>query len=160
MGELVVIKKDEKSMRILNRVVTCTNEGIEYEADQRHADIIINHLGLSDKDKQLGSPCDERSGEDKGKELTGASPTLYRGLTARGVYLSQDRSDIATAVKDLARCMSNPAERDMGALKKLGRYLIGRQRYIVKYNWQEEGDPNVWTDSDWAGNKEDRKSTS
>ena len=37
---------DDKAIRILNRVVTWTCDGIEYEADQRHAEIILQHLGL------------------------------------------------------------------------------------------------------------------
>ena len=32
--------EDIKSVRILNRIATWTNEGIEYESDQRHAEII------------------------------------------------------------------------------------------------------------------------
>jgi len=30
--------KDEKTVRVLNRIITYTPEGIEYEADQRHAE--------------------------------------------------------------------------------------------------------------------------
>ena len=33
--------RDDKSVRILNRIVTWTDEGIRYEADQRHPEIII-----------------------------------------------------------------------------------------------------------------------
>ena len=39
---------DCKSMRILNRVLEWTPEGIYLEADQRHAEIIIKELGLED----------------------------------------------------------------------------------------------------------------
>ena len=37
---------DEKEMRILNRIVTWTSEGIGYEGDQRHVEICIDNLGL------------------------------------------------------------------------------------------------------------------
>ena len=33
--------KHSKTIRILNRVLEWTNKGITYEADQRHADIVI-----------------------------------------------------------------------------------------------------------------------
>ena len=39
-----------KHVRVLNRVVSWNDIGIEYEADQRHAEIIIKHMRL-----QLGS---------------------------------------------------------------------------------------------------------
>ena len=38
-GKLGWSEGDDKSIRILNRVVTCTEQGLEYEADQRHAEI-------------------------------------------------------------------------------------------------------------------------
>ena len=39
-------KEDEKSIRILNRIVEWSESGIIYEADQRHAEIIIKQMGL------------------------------------------------------------------------------------------------------------------
>jgi hypothetical protein len=39
--------KDDKAIRILNRVVEWDEEGIKYEADQRHAEIIFKDLGLA-----------------------------------------------------------------------------------------------------------------
>ena len=37
---------DDKSIRILNRVVDWGEEGIRYEADQRHAEIIVREMGV------------------------------------------------------------------------------------------------------------------
>ena len=37
---------DMKAMTILNRIVEWTNAGIQYEADPRHVDLIIEELGL------------------------------------------------------------------------------------------------------------------
>ena len=34
--------------KILNRIVRCTSNGWEYEADPRHAELIIEQLGLKD----------------------------------------------------------------------------------------------------------------
>ena len=38
--------RDKKQVRVLNRTVTYTNAGIEYEPDPRHAEIILKDLGL------------------------------------------------------------------------------------------------------------------
>ena len=40
-GRLGPEKHDDKSIRILNRIVTWDREGILYEADQRHAEILV-----------------------------------------------------------------------------------------------------------------------
>ena len=45
-GRLGPGKTDEKSKRVLNRVLHWTLSGIEHEADQRHAEIIVRELGL------------------------------------------------------------------------------------------------------------------
>ena len=55
-GRLGPEEKDDKSIRILNRVITWKEEGIEYEADQRHAEIIVNSLGLEKEAKAVRSP--------------------------------------------------------------------------------------------------------
>ena len=46
---------------------------------------------------------------------------------ARANYLSQDRSDIRFAVKELSRRMSQPTVADRWALNRLARYLVGRE---------------------------------
>ena len=48
-------KSEGTEARILNRVVRRTDHGWEYEADQRHAEIIVQALGLNDA-KRLSAP--------------------------------------------------------------------------------------------------------
>ena len=43
--------RDNKVVRILNRVVQWDDSGIKYEADQRHAEIIVKRLGLTNTKK-------------------------------------------------------------------------------------------------------------
>ena len=74
--------------------------------------------------------------------------------------MTQDRSDIQFAVKELCRKMSNPDQGDWMKLKRLGRYLKSCPESIIKYDYQGAMDGIVaWTDSDFAGCKATRKST-
>ena len=41
-----VRKEEEQSIRILNRIIEWNQEGAWYEADQRHAEIIVRELAL------------------------------------------------------------------------------------------------------------------
>ena len=66
--------------------------------------------------------------ESPGRELEGHEATMYRAIVARANYLSQDRSDIQYAVKELSRSMSSPTVSDWNALKRLGRYLLNKER--------------------------------
>ena len=113
-------------------MVTWTRDGIEYEADQRHAEIIVQHLGLTASSKSVNTPSVRMSNENE--ELLGkVESTTYRALVARANYLTQDRADIGFAVKELCRYMANPRKADSDKLKRLGRYLIDKTRVVAKY---------------------------
>ena len=57
--------------------------------------------------------------------------------------------------------MAAPREADWARLKRVARYLVGAPRLIQKFGWQDlPAELHTFTDSDWAGDKETRKSTS
>ncbi len=47
--------KDDKWIRILNRVASWTEHGIEYEADQRHSETGVSDLGVPKLKGDIGS---------------------------------------------------------------------------------------------------------
>ena len=108
-------------MRILNRVVEWAKEGIYYEADQRHAEIIVEELDIKADKQGLSTPG--RKEEDKEKEHTDDDELVqdqaskFRALTARANYLAQDRTDIRFAVKELSRKMAKPNNKDWRKFK-------------------------------------------
>ena len=94
------------------------------------------------------------------KELSPADATIFRGVVARGNYLSIDRSDIRFAIKELARRMSKPRNIDYQQLVHFGRYLRGKMRVVNQYRYQKNWKiMDVWSDTDQAGCLETRKST-
>ena len=48
----------------------------------------------------------------------------------------------------------------MDFVKKISRYLKGRPRLVLRYRWQKSQDISVYSDSDYAGCRKTRKSTS
>ena len=155
--------EDDKAVRVLNRVLTWTPDGLTYEADQRHADLIVQALGL-EKAQPVCTPGIRNSDKviEPGDEMTlnAADSTKYRAAVARANYLAADRSDIAYAVKELSRAMAHPTQGDMTTLKRLGRYLLGKPRMVINFLYQDNPHSIVaWTDSDYAGCARTRKST-
>ena len=71
------------------------------------------------------------------RDLCSKDATMYRALTARASYLSQDRSDIKFAVKELASGMAKPTTKNWEDLKKLGRYLTDKCRSVLRYSYQK-----------------------
>ena len=143
----------QRDAKILNRVVRATQDGWEYECDQRHVEIILEQLGLTTA-QPLGTPGVEET-KEKGSDEAGQTPvpldaeatSLYRAITARANYVAQDRPDIQYAVKELCR-RTHCQQR----LVRLGRYLRGRPRAVALFPWQTcPGIQDVFTDASWQG---------
>ena len=104
--------------------------------------------------------------EDMSSEylLSSEDATVFRALSARGNYLSQDRGDISFSSKELCREFSVPNRNSQVRLKRLCRYLAGKPRVGYLYQWgqnkPDEDVLNVFVDTDFAGCKETRRSTS
>ena len=122
-ARLGVEEQDDRSVFLLNRTIQWDANGISYEADQRHMEIILRDLGLREQTNTTPIPYIRQTVEQvesPGPELERRAATMYRAIVARGIYLSQDRSHIRYAVKELSRSMSQPTEGDLNRLKRLG----------------------------------------
>ena len=86
----------------------------------------------------------------------------YRSATARCNYLAADRPEIAFATKELCRAMPAPTEADVLAVKRMCKFLKGMPRLVQRIPFSEDPPSVVHTyvDSDWAGCRRTRKSTS
>ena len=63
-----------------------------------------------------------------------------------------DRCDLQYAVKECARGMARPTVGGMERLKRVGRYLLKRPRYVMRFGYQKQNfSLNCFSDSDWAG---------
>ena len=156
---------DDSEITILNRVLRWTRDGLEYEADPRHAVAIIEAFGLKAGSKGLDVPAvREEVGDEEGQRpLDAKEATEFRALAARANYLAADRMDIQLGAKEACRDMAAPRVASRQKLKRIARYLLRFPRGVVRYRPAEdggEGPLEVYSDSDWAGCPRTRKSTS
>ena len=71
------------------------------------------------------------------------------------------RLDLAFAVTTLLKYLSGPSAAHLAACKKVMRYLRGTSTYGILYGRAGNRSSCIgYTDSDYAGDKESRKSTS
>ena len=68
------------------------------------------------------------------------------------------RPDIAYAVIKLSQFMTRPTTQHVQAVKHLFRYVAGTKNASIKYNGNYKESIMGFSDSDWAENKDDRKS--
>ena len=115
--------EQSKEVRVLNRILRWTDQGIEYEADPRHAEAIINELKLEEA-KAVSTPAEKNPPvcPDDDIELDLTQHRLYRRVVAKANYLGADRMDIQHTVQGLSRFMDKPDRKHMRAMKRLGRY--------------------------------------
>jgi hypothetical protein len=155
-----------KELRVLNRVIRWTPGGLKYEADPRHAEIMVR--GVAGAEKALSAPgaaSKEFEGPGSAGELPPAElpervARLFRSFAARANYLALDRPDISQATKELCRRMSAPRAEDLTALSRVARYLAGAGRVVYEFPWQHRPVLSAYTDSDFAGCIATRRSTS
>ena len=120
---------DNKETRVLNRMVRWTDDGIEYEADPRQGEKLLQELGLENC-KPMATPGVKQTIEqiNSDKELPEDKISHFRALAARSNYLAADRPDCKFAAKEVCRFMAKPTHLSVEALKRIGRYLEGRKR--------------------------------
>ena len=154
-------KNDAKQARALNRVITWYDDRIEYEADPRQAERLVNECGLEGA-KTVATPGVKASFADHEADspLDKRLHTPFRGSAARGNYLAADRIDTQFACKEVCRWMATPTQQSWKALKRLCRYLCGKPRMTYVYRRQDLNAIDVYCDTDWAGCTRTRKSTS
>jgi len=76
------------------------------------------------------------------------------------IYLTQTRPDIAFSVRVDSRFMHFPSKHHFGAVKRILRYVAGIIYFGIWYGYVPNSKLIGFTDSDWAGHMEDKKSTS
>ena len=158
---------DSSTLTVLNRIIEYDKATgtVKYEADPRHAEMVVKTLGLETA-KPVTTPAEKQTLQSvlasmSMPTLPPDQASLYRSVVMRASYLSQDRADIAEAVKTLARRMQSPTEYDLTRLKRLGRYLKGRPRVQILFRPQQMFTKlRCYVDSDHAGCLITRRSTS
>ena len=93
----------------------------------------------------------------KGKKVDN---TLYKQIVGSLMYLTATRPDIMYSVSLISRYMENSTEMHLLAAKRILQYLQGTKEFELFYKKGEKSDLIGFIDSDYAGDQDDRTSTS
>ena len=101
-------------------------------------------------------------GSKLSKDINGAAidESFYKQIIGSLMYLTSTRPDLVYSVSLISRYMSRPTELHLQAAKRILRYLKGTFDYGIMYKRMSTNDLIAYTDSDYAGDLNDRKSTS
>jgi hypothetical protein len=95
---------------------------------------------------------------DSGPPVEDASQ--FRSIAGALQYLTFTRPDIAYAVQQICLHMHDPQEPHLTAMKRILCYLHGTTDYDLLLRRSSSSDLVVYTDADWAGCPDTRRSTS
>ena len=146
---------------ILNRLVTWDVNGIQWESDSRHVEILMKELEVRGTvTTPLTKEAIMREEYELEDHLEPEGVTKYRSLAMRIGYLAQDRPDLLRATREIAKAMQKPKMSDIMRIKRVGRYLNLWPRIVQRFDYQEAAfELSGWTDTDHAGCIRSRKST-
>ena len=86
--------------------------------------------------------------------------TEYKRLMGSLLYLTATRGDIMYTVGMISRYMDQPIKMHLRSAKRILRYLRGTADFGISYEKEGEGRLTAFTDSDYAVDVDDRRSTS
>jgi len=89
-----------------------------------------------------------------------ADATTYKQLIGSLLYLTISKLDITFVVNLMARFMQKPYVEHLNAVKKILRYVAGTKELALKYSRLPSFVLSRFIDSDYGGDRDDRKSTS
>jgi hypothetical protein len=140
--------------------VTQSDNGI-FIHQAKYAAEILKRFGMENCNKVCSPivPGCKLVRDENGKTV---NATKYKQMVGCLMHLLASRPDLAYFVCLVSRYMDKPTEMHFCAVKRILRYLKGTMSYGIMYKKNAKGQLNLvgWSDSDYAGDLNDRKSTS
>ena len=101
-------------------------------------------------------------GQKVGRDEAGVKvdSTLYKQMVGSLMYLTATRPDLMFVVSLISRFMTNPTELHFATAKRIMRYLKGTLEFGIWYQREGKSELLGYTDSDYAGDVDDSRSTS
>ncbi|GJT32832.1 putative ribonuclease H-like domain-containing protein [Tanacetum coccineum] len=132
-------------------------DGIFLSQDKYVVDI-LKKFGYTDI-RSANTPIDREN--HWGKDGTGKDVELYlyRSMIGSLMYLTASRPDIMFVVCACARHQVTPKECHLHAVKRIFRYLKGHPKLGIWYPKESSFDLVAYSDIDYGGANQDRKST-
>jgi hypothetical protein len=111
--------------------------------------------------KDIGTPMSstEKLSKFSGTVLGEDMAFNYRSTVGALQYLCLTRPDISFAVNRVCQFLASPTDVHWSAVKRILRYVKGTINLGLQFQRSLSTELSVYTDADWAGCPDDRRST-
>jgi len=138
--------------------VSQQSDGI-FICQKKYALEILKQFGMIES-CEVNSPIVQGSKLSKDAGGVAVDESFYKQIVGSLMYLTSTRPDLVYSVSLISRYMARPTELHLQAAKRILRYLKGTFDYGIMYKKRSSNDLIAYTDSDYAGDLNDRKNTS
>jgi histone deacetylase 1/2 len=139
--------------------VTRTDSGIALTQAKYAADLLKPVNMHNCKDIATPMSSSERLSKTSGILLSDELAFSYRSTVGSLQYLCLTRPDIAFAVNRVCQFLATPTDVHWSAVKRILRYVKGTLDHGLQIQRSLSTELSVYTDADWAGCPDDRRST-
>lgn len=132
--------------------------GILFVSQHKYAEDLLKKSGMLNC-KKFSTPMNTNEKLSLECNSGKANPVHYRKIVGILLYLTHTRPDLVYAVGMVSRFMQSPTMHHFGALKRILHYVAGTMSYGLLYTNTKELKLPGFTDNDWGGSTDDRRST-
>ncbi|GJT03883.1 retrovirus-related pol polyprotein from transposon TNT 1-94 [Tanacetum coccineum] len=145
-------------MRYFLGIEVSQGNGGNFICQRRYATEVLKRFGMFEC-KAVKTPIAVGMELNKDESGVAVSESYYKQIVGCLMYLTSTRPDLMYGVSLVSRYMNRPTELHLQAIKRILRYIKGTLEYGVMYQ-ARMGGLIGYTDSDYARDTDDRRSTS
>ena len=129
-------------------------------SQERYATEILSKAGMRNC-KPINTPLctSEKLSITSGDKLGEEDSTRYRSMVGALQYLTLTRPDLSFAVNKVCQFLHAPTTAHWVAVKRILRYVCGTRNMGLKIRKSKSMLVSAFSDADWAGCVDDRRST-
>ena len=134
-----------------------TSDALHVTQSKYASDLLIKHHMVDSKSAKTPCSPNTRLSLHEGDLLS--DPHGYKSLVEALHYLTSTRPNISFAVHQVCQYMAAPTSTHLTAAKRVLRYIKGTLYHGIAFTLGPLS-LSVFSDADWAGDPDDRRSTS
>jgi hypothetical protein len=135
-----------------------SNQGI-FISQTKYIREMLKRFGMEDC-KPVITPMQTSCKLSKDDDSKSTDQRQYRSMIGNLLYVTTSRPDVMQAVGQVAWFQAAPKESHVLAVKRIFRYLKGTEEFGLWYPKGKDLSLIAYTDADWVGCIDDRRSTS
>lgn len=136
-----------------------SSDGLLLTQEKYTKDILLRSGMVKCKPVSTPLAANEKLSLSDGTMLSNEDATTYHSVVGALQYLTLTRPDISFAVNKVCQYLHSPTTQHWSAVKRILRYLCGTLGYGLYLRRSPSLFLSAFSDADWAGNSDDRRST-